>query len=581
MTRAVTCWTNQLSIILRTLQQLYIYVYLQTLLKLVRRMMQTTDIFRWFLLIAMVLIHSDGEHAPLIESRLAALIAPARYHLQYDRAILQLHLQLPPSPEELLKTRCHQFYDQLRFHWSHLNQTMKVFSICQRKRQMPRRRKRFAAITALIITSIITAITAVTAVGIAVSNRVAHEQLQHRVVKFEKTVRHTFQSVDDSIDDNLDISEAINARLSKAYVIVQRAFSRIEKRLRQYNGAVYGLIGHTARNEIATQSLWFGSMILQAYTQYGSLYQEYMREIQQVHALSHISMARAPPLLSAKATQFICELYSQHQRYMGFCETENMICDVFITDSRLNSTHFTVDLSIPWGTDDRDAAATVYSLVSLPKQAANNTVDILSLSKRAKALIFDRDTIHAVTDVSSCSRHRNSVFCKKQPDMLLRKDRECASALLMAPLQTDMYCDKLTVPRDCHLSPIYAIFGTVYYFLGGCGNLLKIFNGSTLVNSTAESTLFVLSKGYTVVINATTFLQAPEQFRVHSKLINNRTLMIVPQSTIPMLLNTSTLAETQWNSSLIWSEEALQLDDEAPVIFVILLAAVNDNWCCV
>ena len=98
-------------------------------------------------------------------------------------------------------------------------------------------------------------------------------------------------------------------RLFKAYKIVQKSFDGLEWYMTLLNGTVYGLYGRNFRNTIATHLLWFGSMIIQAYLQYGMLYQAYMRKIQQVHTLSQLSMARAPPLLFGKATQFICELY--------------------------------------------------------------------------------------------------------------------------------------------------------------------------------------------------------------------------------------------------------------------------------
>ena len=101
----------------------------------------------------------------------------------------------------------------------------------------------------------------------------------------------------------------------------------------------------------------------------------------------------------------------------GFCNPGNILEDVL--DSRLNKMHFTVDLSIPWGADERDAAATIYSLIVLPKPTANNTIEILSISQWAKALIFDWDAIHTVNDPSTCSRNGNSVFCQKMPKMLL------------------------------------------------------------------------------------------------------------------------------------------------------------------
>ena len=170
---------------------------------------------RWSTLISlsiwlttMVICATDNKPAPLIESRLAALVAPARYHLHLDRAIFQLQLQLPPLPDEIITTRCIKFYERLKFPWSHVNQSISLFYICQRKRQVPRRRKRFAAITALIITA--TAVAASTALGLAVSNRVDHENLRQRVVKFEKVMEHNFRMVDDTVDGTLDVSEAIN-----------------------------------------------------------------------------------------------------------------------------------------------------------------------------------------------------------------------------------------------------------------------------------------------------------------------------------------------------------------------------------
>ena len=183
---------------------------------------------RWSTLISlstwlttMVIYAIDNKPAPLIESRLAALVAPARYHLHLDRAIFQLQLQLPPLPDEIITTRCIKFYERLKFPWSHVNQSISLFNICQRKRQVPRRCKRFAAITALIITAIATAVAASTALGLAISNRVDHENLRQRVVKFKKVVEHNFKMVDDTVDGTLDVSEAINMRLSKAYKIVQ------------------------------------------------------------------------------------------------------------------------------------------------------------------------------------------------------------------------------------------------------------------------------------------------------------------------------------------------------------------------
>ena len=315
------------------------------------------------------------------------------------------------------------------------------------------------------------------------------------------------------------------------------------------------------KNIIATRSLWLGSMILQAYVQYGMLYQAYMREIQQIHMIAQFSMARAPPLISAKISHIICELYRRHKRFTERCDEGTTLDDVFITNTQLNGSHFTAKLSIPWGVDDQDAAATIYSLISLHKPMENNTVAVLAISKRVKALIYDKDSIHAVTDYQSCSRNRNSTFCKTLPSMLLQKDRDCASMLLMAPHQTEKYCDIVYKPRDCHVSPIYTVYGTIYYFLGGCGNILKIYNGSKLINSTLESTLFVLENEFTIAINATTFLQAPEALSVQSQTINNDTLMIASQISIPLVLRNKILANDHQNVSLTWQHKTTQLDD--------------------
>ena len=133
------------------------------------------------------------------------------------------------TQDEIITTRCIKFYERLKFPWSHVNQSISLFNICQRKRQVPRRRKRFAAITALIITAIATAVAASTALGLAISNRVDHENLRQRVVKFEKVVEHNFRLVDDTVDGTKDVSEAINMRLSKAYKIVQKSFDGLER----------------------------------------------------------------------------------------------------------------------------------------------------------------------------------------------------------------------------------------------------------------------------------------------------------------------------------------------------------------
>ena len=125
--------------------------------------------------------------------------------------------------------------------------------------------------------------------------------------------------------------------------------------------------------------------------------------------------------------QIICKLYHQHHQFMGSCSTKSLLDDVFITDTKLNQTHFMVDLSIP---------------------------------------------------------------CTHLPNILLSKDCECASALLMDPQQVDMFCKRLIIPRDCHLSPIYTIISSVYYFLGGCSNVLNIYIGTTLVNSTRNPHCF-------------------------------------------------------------------------------------------
>ena len=178
--------------------------------------------------------------------------------------------------------------------------------------------------------------------------------------------------------------------------------------------------------------------------------------------------------------------------------------------------HFTVDLSIP-------SAATIYSLIALPKPAVNNTIEILSISQRAKALIFDRDAIHAVNDPSTCSRNGNGIFCRQMPKMLLNTDNECASALRMAPKKAETFCTKVRLPRDCHLSPIYAVYGFLYYFLGECGIVLNIYNATKLVNSTSKSTLFVLARDYSVAINATTFFKH-KQFLAY----NHASLTMIP-----------------------------------------------------
>ena len=112
-----------------------------------KKFAQCKNEMRWSTLISlsiwlttMVIYVTDNKPASLIESRLAALVAPARYHLHLDRAIFQLQLQLPPLPDEIITTRCTKFYERLKFPWSHVNQSISLFNICQRKRQLPRRR---------------------------------------------------------------------------------------------------------------------------------------------------------------------------------------------------------------------------------------------------------------------------------------------------------------------------------------------------------------------------------------------------------------------------------------------------------
>ena len=94
----------------------------------------------------------------------------------------------------------------------------------------------------------------------------------------------------------------------------------------------------------------------------------------------------------------------------------------------------------------------------------------------------------------------------------------------MAPKKSETFCTKVQLPRDCYLSPIYAVYGSLYYFLGGCGNVLNIYNATKLVNSTSKSALFALACDYSVAINATTFLQAQTIFSLQSRIINNDTL---------------------------------------------------------
>ncbi len=147
------------------------------------------------------------------------------------------------------------------------------------------------------------------------------------------------------------------------------------------------------------------------------------------------------------------------------------------------------------------------------------------------------------------------------PKMLLNTDNECASALLMAPKNAEAFCEKVTLSRDCHLSPIYSVYGSLYYFLGGCGNVLNIYKAATLVNSTTNSTLFVLESDSTVAINATTFLQSQKIFNMQSRIIHNNTLMIIPQSDVPLFFNNQSLASEQQNISLLWRADMVHLDD--------------------
>ena len=190
--------------------------------------MRWTFMFGGLTVLIAAATYSWEARQSLVESRLAVLITPARYYLPYDRAIFKLHFQLPPSPEEIITMRCTKIYDQLKFKWIHQNQSMPLFNICQKKRQKPRRLKRLAGIVTLIVAVVATAITAATAVGLAVANRVDHDKLRHCVVKFEKLVEHNFKLVDNTVDETLDVSEAINTRLSKTHEITQRAFKCLE-----------------------------------------------------------------------------------------------------------------------------------------------------------------------------------------------------------------------------------------------------------------------------------------------------------------------------------------------------------------
>ena len=142
--------------------------------------------------------------------------------------------------------------------------------------------------------------------------------------------------------------------------------------------------------------------------------------------------------------------------------------------------------------------------------------------------------------------------------MLVGSDRECASALLLGPSVAETLCETTSIPADCNLSPIFHLTDSLFYFVAGCNNTLNIYRGLTKINSTNKSTLFLLESEMIVAVNSTTMLKAQNVFQYETQLINNDTLMIVPDLS-QFQLNRTELHIINFNRSLIWNEEDIDL----------------------
>ena len=382
--------------------------------------------------------------------------------------------------------------------------------------------------------------------------------MRTHVVHIERTVNYNFKLIDDNVDSSLDISQLLNNRIGSVQNKVNKSLHGLADYFDRSRYKTDSLFGLAWTNRAAILSQWFSTYISTIVTTYTLRYEAFMSEINQIYALAQLPMGRAPPLISTDISRMICDIYAEHRKYSPACETGSVLNDVFLTGSSLNQTHLTITTSIPWGEGSQDSAATIFSLLQTPKPTKQGQLEIYSLSKKASAIIYERDTISVIQNSRSCSKFNDSVFCKELPRMLLGSDRDCASALLLAPKMADKFCEKTYIPMDCNLSPIFHLSSSLFYFTGGCKNILNIFQGSNRTNSTTKSTLFELQQNMMIAVNATTMLKAQKVFRYETEIINNDTLMIAPDPSY-WQFNHTALHIQKFNHSLVWDESDIDL----------------------